>query len=267
MIAVGAALAAFAVAALVMGLQRPTTVARTLDAIGPGRDGPRVRWSAVPELQLRHAGITLAPERFLAVKVVAALALAVSGSLIALLVPVGPLPTVIAAYVGFVAPSMLVDRRASERRTAADEAVAVLVERLEALVLAGRPPETALATLVRWPTGAGLLDDVLRRADEAYRLGAPLFRTLGAYARDHGLTTCALIADDLERARDLGAGSIGVIAERRAALRAAQRARRLENAAQVEGKLMLTLVLCYLPALILLVVIPLFVGLLDGLVG
>jgi len=35
----------------------------------------------------------------------------------------------------------------------------------------------------------------------------------------------------------------------------------------VEGRLMLVLVLCYLPALFLLVVIPLFIGLLDGLFG
>lgn len=221
----------------------------------------------ISDHDLRQAGVTLGPEGFLALKVVAALACAVAGSLLALLVPVGPLLVAAAAYAGSLAPSLVVERRAAQRRAAADAAVDVLVERLEALVLAGRPAEAALAALVRRPTGAELLDDVLRRADEAYRLGAPLFRTISAYSREQGLTTCAQLADDLERARDLGAGSIGVIAERRAALRSAERARRLEAAAQVEGKLMLTLVLCYLPALILLVVIPLFVSLLDGLIG
>jgi len=56
-----------------------------------------------------------------------------------------------------------------------------------------------------------------------------------------------------------------VIRERRVALRTVERSRRLEAASQVEGRLMLVLVLCYLPALMALVVIPLFIGLLEGL--
>ena len=48
-------------------------------------------------------------------------------------------------------------------------------------------------------------------------------------------------------------------------LRASERAKSLDAAGRVEGRLMLVLVLCYLPALMLLVVIPLFLGLLDGL--
>lgn len=265
MTTVGAVLAALAVGLLIAGLRRPTSVARALAAIGPARERPGMRWTAIPDVQLRQAGFTLGPERFMAVKVVSALSCAVAGSLAALVLPVGPLVVAGAAYAGFVAPSLLVERRVAERRAAADAAVAVLVERLEALVLAGRPTEAAFATLVRRPTGAAILDDVLLRSDEAYRLGAPLFRTVAAHAREQGLAVCAQVADDLERARDLGAGSLGVIAERRSALRAAERARRLEAAAGVEGKLMLTLVLCYLPALLLLVVIPLFIGLLDGL--
>jgi pilus assembly protein TadC len=267
MTAVGAVLAALAVGLLVAGLRRPTGVARALAAMGPAGERTLLRQAATADRELRLAGSTLGHERFMALKVVAALSCAVAASLLALLLPLGPLAVAIAAYMGYVAPSIVVEQRVAARRRAADAAVSVLVDRLEALVLAGRPPEAALATLVRRPSGAALLDDVTRGADEAYRLGAPLFRTLAAHARERSLFSCAQVAEDLERARDLGAGSIGVIAERRSALRAAERARRLEAAAGVEGKLMLTLVLCYLPALLLLVVIPLFVGLLDGLVA
>ena len=48
-------------------------------------------------------------------------------------------------------------------------------------------------------------------------------------------------------------------------LRSAARERLLASASQVEGKMTLILTLCYLPALVLLVVIPLFVTLLAGL--
>ena len=265
--ALGAALMAISVAALLLATQPVSRVARRLELVAPARPRSAPHWRVMPDIQLRHAGFDLGPERLLAVKLVAALVAASCGALASLVVPMGPLPIGVAAYAGFVAPSMVIDRRAANARERAAREVGVLAERLESLVAAGRPPETALAAIVARPTGAEILDGVLARAREAYALGAPLFRTLAATARDEGLTACARLADDLERARDLGTGAAPVIREMRSSLRAAERARRLEAAAKVEGKLMLILVLCYLPALILLVVIPLFVGLLDGLLG
>jgi hypothetical protein len=50
-------------------------------------------------------------------------------------------------------------------------------------------------------------------------------------------------------------------------LRAGERARAFQAASHVEGKLTLVLTLCYLPALALLVIVPLFVTLLAGLFG
>jgi hypothetical protein len=62
-----------------------------------------------------------------------------------------------------------------------------------------------------------------------------------------------------------GAGALVVLRDHRDRLRASERARSLDAAGRVEGRLMLVLVLCYLRALMLLVVIPLFLTLLDGL--
>ncbi|MDP9321260.1 MAG: hypothetical protein M3P16_09220, partial [Chloroflexota bacterium] len=119
----------------------------------------------------------------------------------------------------------------------------------------------------RTATSSAILDQALHQATDAYALGAPLFRSLGAAAQAEGIGTLLTLATALERSRDLGRGSIAVIRDARDAARAAERAESLEAAAKVEGKLMLTLVLCYLPALMLLVVIPLFLTLLDGLFG
>jgi pilus assembly protein TadC len=265
-IGLGAILTASAVALFVVAVRPADLVSRRLELVAPARPAPS-RWRGVPQAQLRDAGLAIDPDRFLVVKIAMALTAVVASIATTLLVPVGPAVVALAGYAGFIAPSIVVDGRASRRRAAAEKQTTVLVERLEALVVAGRPPESALASLIRRATGSGLLDRTLRRTEGAYALGAPLFRTLAANAREDGLATCAALADDLERARDLGAGSIGVLRERRATLRAAERARSLEAAAQVEGKLMLILVLCYLPALVLLVVIPLFLGLLEGLLG
>jgi hypothetical protein len=117
----------------------------------------------------------------------------------------------------------------------------------------------------RAPSSSPVLDLALRRAADAYALGAPLFASLSGAVETDGIDELAKVAAALERSRDLGRGSLAVIRGRREAARAAERAESLEAAAKVEGKLMLTLVLCYLPARMLLVVIPLFLTLLDGL--
>lgn len=264
MIVAGAALAGLAVAALLLSTRSADRVGRRLEIIAPAAR-PRSRWRSVAETDVRHAGLGIGADRVGALKLASALAAALGGAALSFVLPVGPLVIGAAAYGGFVAPSLWVEARAAGRRRDADRAVAVLVERVHALVSAGRPPETALAILMTRPTGSVLLDASLSRAANAYALGAPIFRTLAAHARDDGLATCVAFAEELDRARDLGRGSLSVIRERRDALRAAERARSIEAASGVEGKLMLVLVLCYLPALVVLVVIPLFIGLLEGL--
>jgi hypothetical protein len=262
--AVGALLACVAAFAAVLALRRGSRIGRRLAIIAPDVTRPP-RWRSVAEIDLRHAAVPLGMDRVGALRICAALAAAVAGAFAALVVPVGPVAIAAAAYGGFIAPSVWIGSRAAARRREAERAVTALVERTHALVAAGRPPETALAILMARPSGSVLLDAVLRRAADAYALGAPIFRTLAASARDDGLASCAAFADELDRARDLGRGSLAVIRERRDALRASERARAIEAASGVEGKLMLIMVLCYLPALVVLVVIPLFLGLLEGL--
>lgn len=265
MISVGAVLAAIAVLAGLLGARRGSAIARRLAVVAPSERVAHRRWQGMSETDLRRAGFSLGAERFLAVRVAFAVGASLVAAIVTLIGPVGPAIVAVAGSVAFLIPALVVDRRASANRVAAERQVALLVERLEALVAAGRPPETALVLLLRRTTGVTLLDRVLHRCADAYDLGAPIFRTLAAHARTEGLVTCAIVADELDRARDLGAGSLSVIRERRTSLRAAERAEMVAAASQVEGKLMLVLVLCYLPALIVLVVIPLFVGLLDGL--
>src|SRR5439155_1374069 len=127
-----------------------------------------------------------------------------------------------------------------------------------ALVAAGRPVETAIVGVATRGVGSPLMDATLASVSRSYALGAPLFGALAREARRVGLDELARLAADLERARDLGQGAATVLADERERTRAAERARSLEAAGNVEGQLMLVLVLCYLPALMLLVVIPLF---------
>jgi hypothetical protein len=261
----GTIAATIALAALVLGVRRRSAVVQRLALIAPAPASPHVGLRGVSDIDLRHAGVGLDSDRFLAVRVAGGCVFAGGAVLGSLAWGLGVAPIPVAAYAGAMLPALIVESRARARRDQAERATGALVERLDALVAAGRPAETALGLLMRRLTGSPVLDATLRRASQAQLLGAPVFRTLAAHAREDRLVACAALGEDLERSRGLGAGSLAAIRERERAIRAEQRTRSLEAASQVEGKLMLILVLCYLPALVLLVVIPLFVGLLEGL--
>lgn len=268
MIALGAVAAAACVTLLMLALAPRSRVVARLDALRPRTPplfAPLRRVELIAPSTLRASGLAVAPEQFVAAKIAASLVSALLAAMIALFVPIGPLVVVAAAYCGFVIPSVVVERLAAERRRDAEAAIASFVEWTHALVSSGRPPDSAVVALARRGTGAPLVDDVLERVDRLYTLGAPLYVSLLREAREAALTTLCQLAERLDRSRELGQGSIGVLEDLRDELRSASRERMLASASQVEPKVTVILTLCYLPALALLVVIPLFVTLLAGL--
>jgi tight adherence protein C len=214
---------------------------------------------------LAQSGLGWTENDLVRAKILAALAGAAFAAVASLFVPIGPLLVVAVAYAGFILPTLLVDRAATRRRSEATHSLVTFVEWTEALVASGRPVEAAVITVAERSVGGGLIDDAVAAAARAYALGAPLFPALAREAQAAGSPALAAIAADLERARDLGRGALVVLRDHRDRLRASERAKSLDAAGRVEGRLMLVLVVCYLPALMLLVVIPLFLGLLDGL--
>ena len=216
---------------------------------------------------LRASGFGIAIEHLIAAKVALALVGALLAAVTSLYLPIGVIVVIATAYAGFILPSIVVHRRAALRQRPAEGATASLVEWAHALVLTGRPVDSALLALARRGSGAPLVDEVLARVVDLYTLGAPLHVSLMREATDAALTSLVRLAERLERARELGAGSASVLEDLREEMRSAARERLIQSAAQVEGKMTLILTLCYLPALALLVVIPLFVTLLAGLFG
>jgi Flp pilus assembly protein TadB len=214
---------------------------------------------------LRASGLAVSIEQLVALKIALALAGALAAAVVALIVPIGALVIVAAAYGGFVLPSIIIERRAALHRREAEAAITSLVEWTHALVSSGRPVDSAVIALARRSTGAWIVDGVLGRVADLYTLGAPLHVSLIRESREAALPALTRFAERLERSRELGQGSINVLEDLREELRAAARERLLQSASQVEGKMTLILTLCYLPALVLLVVIPLFVTLLAGL--
>jgi pilus assembly protein TadC len=226
---------------------------------------PRLVRSVLVTPDLAQSGLGWSDLELARAKLVAALAGAAIAATLSLIVPFGPLVVVAAGYAGFIIPTIHVDRTAARRRSEAEHALVTLVEWAEALVASGRPIEAAFVAIAERGVGAGLVDGAIAQAARSHALGAPFFPALAMEAAAVGLPALAVIARDLERARDLGRGALVVLRDHRDRLRASERAGSLDAAGRVEGRLMLVMVLCYLPALMLLVVIPLFLGLLGGL--
>jgi pilus assembly protein TadC len=265
MILVGAALAAASLAAAVLAIRPRSVIGMRLAQVAPSGGTPRLGRSVLITRELAQSGLGWTESDLVRAKFVAALAAAACAAAVSTIAPLGPLVVVAAAYCGFILPTLRVDRAAAKRRSEAEHSLVSLVEWAEALVASGRPVEAAFVAIAEKGVGGRLIDDAIAAAVRSYALGAPLFPALAREAESVGLPALAGIARDLERARDLGRGALVVLRDHRDRLRGSERAKSLDAAGRVEGRLMLVLVLCYLPALMLLVVIPLFLGLLDGL--
>ena len=266
----GAAAAAACVVLLILAAAPRSRVATWLNALRPttaravgGARGLRL----IDPATLTASGLRISPEQVVASKLAAALVCALFGAVIGLMVPIGALVVVAAAYAGFILPTIVIEQRAGVRMREAERAIGALVEWTHALVVSGRPVDSAVLALARRGTGAPLVDGVLTRIADLYTLGAPLHISLMRESRETGLSSLTRLAERLERSRELGQGSVTILENTREELRSAARERLVASASQVEGKMTLILTLCYLPALALLVVIPLFVTLLAGLFG
>jgi pilus assembly protein TadC len=248
----GSIAVAVAVTLAAFGLRRPSTVERRLRSVLPVR--PK---------DLQRTG----QDQIAVARIACGLAGALAGVAVASALGIGLLPVPALAYVGAIAPSIILGRRRARQRRDIERAVITLVEWLHALVASGRPIEAAVVSIAERGIGSASLDALLDRVRRDYTLGVPLADAIARAAGESHARGLAELAARLERTRDLGRGALPMLQDLRDELRAAERARALQAASHVEGKLTLVLTLCYLPALALLVIIPLFVTLMAGLFG
>ena len=269
---IGAFAAAACVVLAVAALAGPASAARSLWRVrvarGLARDRLRDRlgrlpvirhWRPVDARTLELAGLTnLAVADVALLKCGAvALALLLSFALRLPIVAFGPI-----AFAAFIAPSEWIARRARDREAARDAALLPLLERLQALGAAGMTVEQALGHAADTDSP---LAAIVREAAARAQLGVSPFDALADVAAREGVVALEDVAAELGRARRAGRPMLPLLAERREAARLVWRARRLEAASRVDGALSLVLVVAYLPALLLLVVVPLFLGLLRSL--
>jgi tight adherence protein C len=155
-------------------------------------------------------------------------------------------------------------RRAAARRLAIrSEAAPAVLDLLGAALLAGLNPHLAvLRTAERAPDA---LRQDLELAAGVLRLGGTPAAALRAAAERSGLDDLRAAAGALEAAERWGAPPAEALAARAEALRSRARLRAEAEAGRAAVRLAFPLVLCFLPAFVLLTVVPTIAGALRAL--
>jgi tight adherence protein C len=155
-------------------------------------------------------------------------------------------------------------RRAVTRRLAVrSEAAPVVLDLLGAALLAGLNPHKAVLRVAERAPEA--LRDELGLAAAVLRLGGTPAAALRAAAERSGLDELRAAAAALEAAERWGAPPAEALAARAEALRSRTRLHAEAEAGRAAVRLVFPLVLCFLPAFVLLVVVPTVVGALRAL--
>jgi tight adherence protein C len=228
-------------------------------AAGEGRRGPRPRRLG-PARQRRPQGRRSRP---LAVRAgVAAgvllgvvVSAAVTGRLPGATAVAGLLPVALAAAVAWPATAWVAGRRAAARRLAIRREVApAVLDLLGAALLAGLNPHKAVLRMAE--RAPDVLHQDLAMAAAVLRLGGTPAAALRAAADRSGLDELRAAAAALEAAERWGAPPAEALAARAEALRSRARLHAEAEAGRAAVRLAFPLVLCFLPAFVLLTVVP-----------
>lgn len=160
---------------------------------------------------------------------------------------------------GIVVIKQAVARRAASRLRAERAAVApAVIDLLSACLLAGLNPYRALVRVAERSPDA--LRAELRRAAAELDMGRTPAAALRAVGDRTGLDELRAVAAALEAAERWGAPPAEALAARAEALRSRARLRAEAEAGRAAVRLAFPLVFCFLPAFVLLVVVPTMAG-------
>ena len=267
-IAAGLAFAATALAAIGLFQLVPTRRPRPLLAMVAlaGRAGSRRR--APRDLQLRIAAAGrpggFGPREVMAAKVAGAVAAAGVGLLVAAVAPgrLGLLLTVAAPAGGFLAPDLLLMRRAAGRARAVRRELPAMLDLLRVTVDAGASLPAALAEVGVRATGP--LAAEWSAVGREVALGVPLAEALDGMAHRLPQAEVQALCAALDRARRHGAPLGRTLTAQARDARVALRRRVQEDAAKAGPKIQLVVALLLVPSVLLMVAAALASALLDS---
>ena len=247
--AAAGAIAALGVTELARGWtpRRGRSPLRRLVRAARARAGDRLAPRAPRGLaaRLEAAGLDTPPGDVMAAKTGAAL-LALLATL-----PLAAAFAPIAAACAFVAPDLLIRRRARARAMTIDAELGDVLDLLRVAVAAGLSPGRALAEVGR--RHGGVLATEMDRAAHAVALGVPLADALQAVERRAPAAGVAALAQTIRRAARHGAPLGPSLAAQAAEARSRTARRHTERAARAAPQVQLVVALLLVPSVLLLV--------------
>ena len=171
----------------------------------------------------------------------------------------GPALAALLAMLALPGAGWLARRRTATRRLAVrSEAAPAVLDLLGAALLAGLNPHKAVLRVAERAPEA--LQEDLGLAAAVLRLGGTPAVALRAAAERSGLDELRAAAAALEAAERWGAPPAEALAARAEALRSRTRLHAEAEAGRAAVRLVFPLVLCFLPAFVLLIVVPTVIG-------
>jgi Flp pilus assembly protein TadB len=170
-------------------------------------------------------------------------------------------------WAGYIAPVRVLAARRRRRQVALNRELPEVVSMIRAFTTAGMPLERTLHVLSANPQADGGLRREIRLALGRYGLGLSIEQALQEIGPRTGLDDVATFVAALGQSKRIGGGLDATLRDQELLVRVNQRNRATAQAAAVSTKLLAVLGGIYLPEFVVLIMIPLFWGIMQRAFG
>ena len=229
-----------------------------------------VRPARMDPLYLIQAGLD--PEEldgveFRVMRVMSALAGAAIACLLAVFASVGLALVPLLAWAGYIAPARVLAGRRRRRQDRVHRELPQLISMIRAFSVAGMPLERGLHLLSANTSPDSILKKEIRIALGRYGLGLSIEQALHEIGPRTGIDEVAMFVSALAQSKKAGSGLAATLRDQELMVRLSERNRATAQASSVSTKLLGVLGGIYLPEFVILIMIPLFWGIMQRAFG
>jgi len=229
-----------------------------------------VRPARIDPLYLIQAGLD--PEQldgveFRLMRLMSGLAGAVIACLLAVFASGGLVLVPLLAWAGYVAPARVLAGRRRRRQDRAHRELPQLISMIRAFTVAGMPLERGLHLLSANTSPDSILKQEIRIALGRYGLGLSIEQALHKIGPRTGIDEVTTFVAALAQSKKAGRGLEATLRDQELMVRLTERNRATAQAASVSTKLLGVLGGIYLPEFVILIIIPLFWGIMQRAFG